>query len=97
MPSKDFLALNPGFNAADLPGANRRRSKRSAPGLDRPARAKPGCGDRVPDLMKLAAVGWTCTHYDHASGLHWLSGARGESPRCTSYREMLDRALEDIR
>ena len=23
MPSKDFLALNPGFNAVDMPGANR--------------------------------------------------------------------------
>lgn len=28
MPSKDFLALNPGFAAADMPGANRRRTLR---------------------------------------------------------------------
>ena len=32
MPSPDFLALNPGYSAADMPGANRRRLKRSATG-----------------------------------------------------------------
>ena len=34
MPSKDFLALNPGYHAADMPGANRRRAKRSAAGSE---------------------------------------------------------------
>jgi hypothetical protein len=94
MPSKDFLALNPGYNAADMPGAKRRRGKRSAPGLDRPARAKAGDGDRVPDLMTLAGRGWTCTHYCHATGEHWMSGAAGETPRVRSYRQMLDDALK---
>ena len=96
MPSKDLLALNPDFNAADLPGATRRRSKRSALGLPRPERAKPGEGDRVPDLMRLAAVGWTRTNYDHKTGEHWLSGARGIGPRCASYRAMLDTGLKGI-
>ena len=96
MPSKDFLALNPGFNAADMPGATRRRQKRHAPELPRPERAKAGDGDRVPDLMKLAAMGWTRTNYDHRTGEHWLSGARGIGPRCASYRAMLDTGLAEI-
>ena len=95
MPSKDFLALNPDFHAADMPGANRRRTKRSAAGLGRPARAERGEGDRVKDLMTLAACGLNCTHYCHATGTHWLSGPAGETPRYMSYRQMLDATLEN--
>ena len=94
MPSKDFLALNPAFNAADMPGANRRRSKRSAPGLAHPERAKPGGGDRQKDLEQLARAGWNYFTYDHASGLYWLWGKHGTGPRCASYRAMLDTGLE---
>jgi len=96
MPSKDFLALNPGYSAADMPGANRRRTKRSAPGLERPARAAPGYGDRQKDLEKLALRGYNCTHYDHASGMHWLSGPAGVTAPQPTYRAMLDMALEEI-
>ena len=96
MPSADFLRLNPGYRAADMSGANRRRSKRSAAMLDRPARAKAGEGDRVKDLMTLAAAGYTCTHYDHASKTHWMSGAAGETPRVSSYRQMLDDTLRTL-
>ena len=94
MPSKDFLALNPGFNAADMPGANRRRSKRSAPDLPRPERAKPGEGDRQKDLETLARAGWNYFTYDHRTGEFWLWGARGIGTRCASYRAMLDTGLE---
>jgi len=95
MPSKDFLALNPGFSAADMLGANRRRTKRSAPGLDSPARAARGEGDRVRDLMTLAAAGWVRTNCQ--DGQHWLTHCDGrEGARCASYRAMLDIALEEI-
>lgn len=95
MPSKDFLALNPGYSAADMPGANRRRTKRHAPELARPERAAPGHGDRQKDLNALALAGYSCTHYDHATGEHYLTGAAGESPRAATYREALDSALRE--
>lgn len=96
MPSKDFLALNPGFNAADMPLANRRRGKkRSAANLPVPERAKSGEGDRVPDLMTLAAHGWVRTNYDHRTGEHFMSRQDGtHSPRVSSYRAMLDTMLK---
>ena len=93
MPSNDFLALNPGYHAADMPGANRRRAKRSAPMLDSPARAKPGEGDRVKDLMTLAARGWVRTTCQ--DGRHWLTHRDGRTtPPQPSYRAMLDAAME---
>jgi len=94
MPSKDFLALNPSFNAADMPGANRRRTNRSAPGLERPERAAQGEGDRQKDLEKLALRGYTCTHYLHETGEYWMSGKAGVTAPQPSYRAMLDTALE---
>ena len=93
MPSKDFLALNPGYNAADMPSANRRRAKRSAPGLDRPARAKPGEGDRVKDLDQLARAGWTMYHYQ--AGVHELRNRDGRTIMAATYRACLDGALEE--
>lgn len=75
-----------------LPGAKKRRSARHArearPDIPRAARAKKGEGDRVPDLMTLAAAGWTCTHSDGRE--HWMTGKAGTSVRFSSYREMLD-------
>lgn len=72
------------------------KAKDARPGIPRAPRDGRGEGDRVPDLMTLAAAGWTRTHYLHATGEYWLSGARGESPRCASYRAMLDTALGEL-
>jgi len=74
-----------------VPRQKRGRARR--PDIPSAPRQKRGEGDRQRDLDTLAAAGWTCTHYDHATGTHWLSGPAGETPRATSYREMLDRAV----
>lgn len=71
-------------------------AREARPDVPRAARAGKGEGDRVPDLMRLAAAGYTCTHFDAASGLHWMSGAAGETPRVPSYRQMLDDTLRTL-
>jgi hypothetical protein len=45
----------------------------------------------VPDLMRLAARGYTCTHSDGTH--HWLSGAAGTTPRVSS---MLEAGLQFV-
>lgn len=79
---------------AAVQGKQPRRSARHArearPDIPRPPRAKAGEGDRQKDLEELALRGWTCTHYLHATGEHWMTGKAGTSVRFSSYREMLD-------
>lgn len=75
---------------------NRRatRARQTRPDVPRAGRAASGEGDRVPDLMTLASRGWTCTHYLHATGAHWMSGAAGTSARFPTYRALLDALLK---
>lgn len=75
-----------------IDGAKPRRSAKHArearPDIPRAPRAASGDGDRVKDLMALAARGWTCYHSNVLE--HWMTGKAGVSRRYASYREMLD-------
>lgn len=81
-----------------IDGAKKRRSAKHArearPDIPRAGRAAAGEGERLEALGKLAAHGYTCTNYLHATGEHWLSGAAGETPRVSSYRAMIDEGLK---
>lgn len=57
-------------------------------------RAQRGEGSRQKDLATLARAGYTVTHQER--GEFWLSNpaSGAETPRCESYREALDLALE---
>ncbi len=85
-------------DAARLGIGTRRTAKHARearPDIPRAGRAAAGEGDRVPDLMRLAAMGWVRTNYDHRTGEHWMTSRDGkDSPRVSSYRAMLDTMLK---
>ena len=74
------------------PRRSARHARETRPDIPRAPRASAGEGDRIPDLMTLAARGWTCYHCNVVE--HWMSGRAGVSKRFNTYREMLD-AMKD--
>lgn len=78
------------------PRAKATRAREARPGLPRAGRAAPGEGERLDVLGKLAQRGWTRMEY--RQGEFWMTHTSGrESPRCATYREMIDSALEELK
>ena len=91
-----FLSEAAAQRAGLVPKTKKAKAKDARSDIPRAERAAAGEGDRVPDLMTLAAAGYTCTHYCHATGEYWMSGGAGVTPRVPSYRAMLDTTLETL-
>lgn len=88
-----FLSEAAAQRAGLVPKTKKAKAKNARLDIPRAARAAAGEGDRQKDLETLAAAGYTCTNYCHATGAFWMSGAAGTTPRVTSYRQMLDDAM----
>lgn len=84
------------FRAALAGTRTATRARKARPDTPRAGRDAKGEGSRQEDLKKLATRGWTCTHYDHATGAHWLTGRAGTTPTYPSYRALLDAALKGL-
>ncbi len=91
-----FLSEADAQRAGLVPKTKKAKAKDARPDLPRAPREERGGGDRIPDLMTLAAAGYTCTHYCHATHEYWLSGAAGVTPRVASYRTMIETALMEV-
>ncbi len=79
------------------PRRSAKHAREARPEIPRAKRADKGEGDRVPDLMRLAAAGWVRTNYTHETGEHFMSRQDGtRSAVYPSYRAMLDAMLVEV-
>lgn len=74
------------------------KARDARPGIPRAAVAERGSGERIDDLSKLAALGYTLLCYDAAMQAWFVNVKTGaRTPTCATYRQALDVALEQTK